>query len=144
MKYPKTWVCDNEDHINEMIEYWKPWLGLSDWAIKLSVKPMIDVHNQSLGATNWLLSRRIAWVGMSHSETRSSDVMADDAEQSLLHELLHIAFAAWHDHSEKDMADRGVAYDMCCEQPIDQLAETLVLMRRSSGHKFSFEQEASE
>ena len=140
MKYPKTWVCDTEEHFDEMIEYYKPLLGLSDWAINLAVKPMMDVHNENMASTHWILSRRIAWVEMSHSESRGSGVMPDDAEQSLLHELLHITFAGWHDHSESGtMKTRGIEYNVCCEQPIDQLSQTLVLMRRSSGHKFSFE-----
>lgn len=143
MQYPKMWVCDDPKLVEEMLDYWKPFLGLSDWAISLSVKPMIDVPHEGIAASSWLLSRRTAWLDLSHSETRCKNTIEDDAEQSLLHELLHVTFSAWHDHSKDSLMNRSTLYNVCCEQPIDQLAETLALMRRSSGHKFSFEQEGS-
>ncbi|MCK5604172.1 hypothetical protein KAR91_19955 [Candidatus Pacearchaeota archaeon] len=140
----KEWICDDSEHIAEMIEYWQPRLGISDWTIDLEVKQQIDVHNDGVAATNFLLSRRQGWVELSRSDSRSENSMKDDQEMSLVHELLHIIFAAWHDSTRAHLTTSGVEYDVCCEQPIDQLAETLVLMRRSSGHKFSFESEASE
>lgn len=135
------WVCDNEDHVKEMIEYYKPKLGISDWAITHVVKPEINVPNQGVASSHWILSRRVAWVTLSHSESRHDGAMPDDAEISLVHELLHVALGAWHDFTEPQMGTRNIHFDMCCEQPIDQLAETLVLFRRSSGYKFSFEVE---
>jgi len=136
----EEWICDNPDHIAEMIEHWVPQLGIADWAIKLAVRKQIDIHKQGVAASHWLLSRRQGWVTLSRSDSRPSSAEADDAEMSLVHELLHIVFAAWHDHSEATLSTGSVVYDVCCEQPIDQLTETLVLLRRSTGHKFSFEQ----
>ena len=139
MKIAKTWICDDVEHIKEMVEYYKPKLGISDWAIEVVVKPIVDIHNQGVAASHWLLSRRAAWTTFSRHDSRGENTMPDDAEQSLVHELLHIVFAAWHDSSDPSLPSDGVEYRVCCEQPIDQLAETLVLLRRSSGHKFSFE-----
>lgn len=127
-----------------MIEYWQPKLGISDWAIELKVMKQIDVHNEGAAATNFLLSRRQGWVELSRSDSRSQDSMEDDQEMTLVHELLHIVFAAWHDSTRAYLKTSGVQNDVCCEQPIDQLAETLVLMRRSSGHKFSFESKETQ
>lgn len=135
------WICDNIDHVAEMIEYWKPKLGIYDWAIDLTVKKQINVHDEAMASSHWALSRRQAWLELSRSDSRSENQMADDQEMILVHELLHVVFAAWHDSSRPRLGTNDVEYDVCCEQPIDQLAETLVLMRRSSGHKFSFEKE---
>ncbi len=140
MQKAKNWVCDNEDDIKEMIEYWRPKLGITDWVVELEVKNQIDVHNRGMAASHWLLSRRVAWIDLSRSSSRQLNTLEDDAEMSLVHELLHVTFAAWHNSSDPNMGTGGVEYDTCCEQPIDQLAETLVLLRRSIGHRFSFEQ----
>jgi hypothetical protein len=143
MRFPKEWSCDNEEHIWEMIGYWKPLLGISDWGIELGVKPAIDVCNRGVAASRWILSRRIGWVDLSRTDSRKDDAMPDDTEMSVVHELLHIAFAAWHEFTEETIRANSFSDNVCCEQPIDQLAETLVLMRRGSGHKFSFEQQPS-
>ena len=138
------WICDDGEHIAEMVEYWQPRLGIYDWAIKLAVKQQINVHNEGIAASHWNLSRRQAWIDLSRSDSRVEDAMEDDQEMTLVHELLHIVFATWHDTTRSQIPTNGVQNDVCCEQPIDQLAETLVLMRRSSGHKFSFEQKGTE
>jgi hypothetical protein len=142
MQNNNEWICDDTDNVVEMIEYWQPKLGIYDWAIQMAVMQQINIHNQGVAASHWLLSRRQAWIDLSRSDSRNLDSMKDDQEMSLVHELLHIVFAAWHDSSEH--LARGVQYNVCCEQPIDQLAETLVLTRRSSGHKFSFEIKETE
>ena len=95
----EEWVCDDPEHIAEMIRYWSAKLGISDWAIKLAVLKQIDICNQGVAASHWLLSRRQGWVDLSRSDSRSTGTMDDDAEMSLVHELLHIVFAAWHDHT---------------------------------------------
>lgn len=140
----EDWICDNIDHVVEMIEYWQPRLGIYDWAIKIAVKQQINIHNEGIAASHFNLARRQAWIDLSRSDSRNEDSDKDDQEMSLVHELLHVVFAAWHDSTRAHLKTSGVEYNVCCEQPIDQLAETLVLMRRSSGHKFSFEQERSE
>ncbi len=136
----EEWICDDVEHIVEMIEYYQPKLGIADWAIRLAVKNQIDVPNEGVAASYSLLARRLATIELSRTDSREATAMKEDAEQSLVHELLHITFAAWHDHARATLKTNGVEYNVCCEQPIDQLAETLVLMRRSSGHQFSFEQ----
>jgi hypothetical protein len=133
------WVCDEPKDITEMIEYWSPFLGISDWAINVKIMKQMDIHNEGVAASKSLLARRQGWIELARSDSRSSTAMNEDTEMSVVHELLHIMFAAWHDSSRTQHSPGGVEFDVCCEQPIDQLAETLVTMRRSTGHKFSFE-----
>lgn len=135
----KAWNCDNVEHLEEMLRYWAPQLGLSDWNVCLSIEAQVDLKEDSLATAHWVLSRRQSWVEISHSESRPADARIEDTEMLLVHELLHVGFSAWHDASEDFLKTDGVTYEVCCEQPIDQLAETLVLMRRKTGFKFSFE-----
>lgn len=140
MLNPKQWVCDDPEHVQEIIDYWKPRLGISDWAIEFKVKAQIDVHGQSDGSTYWILSRRIAHIELAKSTEKADDVYPNDMEMIIVHELLHVTFGGWHDSVRQNIPTGCTLYDTVCEQPIDQLAETLVLLRRSSGHKYSFEE----
>lgn len=136
MQVPVERNINDDPKLREIIEYWKPWLGISDWAIRLEVKSQINVANEGLAASQSNLERRLATIELAHSDTRWEGCREDDSEQSIVHELLHIVFAAWHDRTREVTS---VEKAVCFEQPIDQLAETLVRMRRSSGHTFQFE-----
>lgn len=139
MQFPEERAIGDVEQLTEMAEWWKPKLGIADWALNLDILPMIDIHNQGMAESRTIIARRIAWIKLSRSGTRADGGVPDDMEQSLLHELLHVQFAAWHDYSDTH-GQTSLEQDVCSEQSIDQLAETLVTLRRSSGHKFSFEE----
>jgi len=140
MIYPVERSNSNLENISEMCNWWQQRLGLTDWAIKIQFKHMIDMRDEGMAESHGNLSRRIAHINMSLPESRSENSLPDDTETSIVHELLHIAFLAWHNATER-LNLSEVEQNVCYEQPIDQLAETLVMFRRSSGHYFSFEWE---
>jgi len=128
--------------LEEMCEYWKVQLGIADWAVEIKMIAQMDMNENGVAECSWILSRRIGFIKYSTPESRSVITLPDDAEMSLVHEMLHLVFGAWHDHVENCCRMSQVEVRVCCEQPIEQLSETLVLLRRSSGHRFSFEKES--
>jgi len=124
------------EDVQEMCTWWQRRFGLTDWAIQVRFKNMIDLNGEAMAQSHGNLGRRLGFIDISDPATRSNRSLPDDMEVSLVHEMLHIAFLAWHDLTGRIST---VEADVCYEQPIDQLAETLVTLRRDSNHRFTFE-----
>lgn len=135
--HPRHWAFPDEGALDEALEYWMAELGLGAWSI--DVHRVAAAELQGLYAqVHWTISRRRATIKLlSTGQLRESDDPMDE-EQTLVHELLHVAFSALQDSSKLE----GMADDVFSEQPIDKLAFTLVNLRRLCPcQKFLFEDE---
>jgi len=128
--------------LQEAVAYWKEKLGLHYWSIDLHLMKMIDQGGDSTaaGKASWNLARRQCTVKITDPKTKYEGCVDIDQEKTLVHELLHITFAAWDEWSYDKGPMSSIQNDLHVEQQLDMLAETMVTLRRSSGHKFSYEE----
>ena len=143
MILPEKWVRLADLELLEMLRYWKAKLGITDWAVEVEVVPPNRLDKDVSADCTWMLSRRTACIRIGDAEKEDDTTILHDTEMLLVHELLHAAFGHWHNRIDDAVALTRAEESVMCEQPIDQLAQSLVLLRRSSDLTFSFEEEPS-
>ena len=130
----------NEAQIQEAIAYWKPLIGVSDWRIDIKMVTQADLPGKA-AAVSWTLTKRWATITFTRPETFASDVIQEDMEISVVHELLHVADAAMLDKLCGNLSQ--VEDDIITEQGVDKLSNTLVMLRKASSRPFSWELQPS-
>ena len=142
MNRVKQWVHAEEKDLAEMIAYWAPKIGVADWLIEAVVVNPDDMSSTYVdGRVIWYTTRRMAQIMVCSPDVISRNI-PHDTEMILVHEMLHVAFC----HASDQLVEANVTKTeeaVMIEQPIDQIAQTLVLLRRNAGgkskHRFSFE-----
>lgn len=123
------------EQLNEAMNWWRSYLGLSDWDIKIYLKPSIDMDALAESLTRFCHKELDIWI--SEPETRDKDRLTRcDMETDLVHEMLH---AVMNPAEEELNLEDGVLNDTCFEQPIEMLAKSLVKLRRLTNHRFKWE-----
>lgn len=134
----------NEDQVTTVIQWWAKQLCLEHWVIDWKFVRGYDAGGRQ-GELTFTLSKHRATIRL--LDPNDCDPACDpvDYEQTIVHELLHAQFAAWHEWARTDskMAMGEVDTAVCEEQPIERLSWVLVTMRRAMPQaKFSWEEEA--
>jgi hypothetical protein len=114
-----------QDELNELLAMWQYLLRLQDWDIKAKFARVstFDV-GQSEGEVNWVLSKRQAIVKILDPVDYPEDAgWPQDAEQTLVHELLHLHFAPFD-------AESGSPELTAQEQAIEAISKALVGIKR--------------
>lgn len=116
-----------EKEANALFEKWRKMLHLEDWEIrfKWSVRAD-DLPENVCGSTNYVFERKMAVVAMMNEVDYTNELFPYDYEQVLVHELLHLKFAAIDD-SENALQNKLV------HQLIDDVAKWLVNASRNIG-----------
>ncbi|MCK9569077.1 hypothetical protein M0R72_09055 [Candidatus Pacearchaeota archaeon] len=124
------------EQLAETLDWWRPYLGLSDWEIWLSLVPGQDIDALATSMTK--LAFRELTIQIATYETRTPISRERcDMEVDLLHELLH----AVNNPAELalDLDGNTPEGKLIVEQPIELLARSMVRLRRLSGPRFSWE-----
>ena len=109
-----------ESSLSEIVEYWKPRLGLHSWDIRSEYAPRHEIEASAVANVKAHMER--ATIMVQRDCDRSLD--DDDAEMDVLHELVHIRLWA----IDPDDVDEVV--HKCRECAVDWLARALHSARR--------------
>jgi len=120
------------EQCRDVIRFWADRLRLSDWVIEVAMDRGYDM-GAALGSVTWSLTRKRASITVCDPQDHDPGRDPVDMEHVLVHELLHIHFAAWRDWSlEDEKRFESFANTICMEQPIECLSWVLLTMRRSN------------
>lgn len=133
MRYQPISVHLNQSQLEKLLEYWQPVLGIADWHIQVRIKRYYEspLNSENIGYSERNVYRRSVVTVMDSMDAGTVWRDPFDAEQTLVHELLHIVTDRWSMLKEdaKDSKLEGRNY----EQAVDAIADALVAARRSSG-----------
>lgn len=110
--------------LQKLVDYWQSVLRLNDWNIKAEFvdnKDMMAPNAQ--GACGYSLKEKRAVIHVRTERDHNQQPFEYDAEQILVHELLHCHFAGIE-------PDENTLQEVVLEQGIDLIAEALVRLRR--------------
>ena len=130
-------VVLTDEQLKETLDWWRPYLGLTDWEIWLYTVPGQDIDALARSLTK--VQFKELTIEIATYETRSAyNRQRCDMEMDLLHEMLH----AVNNPAELilDLDGDTAEGKLIVEQPIDMLARSMVRLRRMGAHKFSWEQ----
>lgn len=131
--YPKERLLTPEQ-LAERLDYWQHRLCLDQWVIELRVVGEGVIEGK--GRCETLMTKNRARVSLLRHDLHPEDAAPYDMEQILVHELLHIHFAAWDCWTLEDgkpvMSD--VEEAVCVEQPIERLSWVLIELNRANEH----------
>lgn len=115
-----------EKEANILFEKWKNMLHLEDWDIKFQWSVRADELPEDVcGSATYVFERKMAIVKMISEVDYTNELFPYDYEQTLVHELLHLKFAAIDD-SENALQNKLV------HQLIDDMAKWLVNASRNA------------
>ncbi len=108
--------------------WWKERLTIQDWRVNLVFKRAWDMSdNANLGSCDAMVSRKSATILL--MDPIDASQQGDDSEETLVHELLHLHTAGFHNTDDgKLTGPRRTAM----EQMVDLLSIALVRLRRES------------
>lgn len=117
-----------ESELHKQLAYWQKALYLQDWTVELRIVRQWEMESpQTLAQCHWFLERKDAIIsvlaptdlsGLSERFIKGEEC---DYDISLVHELLHLHFAPFH--NEKD--------DITHEQAINAISRGLVNVWRT-------------
>lgn len=120
-----------EEKLAEVLDFWVAWLGLTGWThrFQLVTAKQFESFTQTGGA-NWnLAAQHFNVYVLDPSEVEDDDTY--DQEQVIVHELLHVVYAAWLDNSPEFNDRDGVLFETCVEQPNERVAKVLTALGRA-------------
>lgn len=105
---------------------WQRILRLQDWIVVTKIKRDRDMALEGVcGECSWQLSKRMAAINILDPIDYPPDsIEPHDMELTLVHELLHLHFAALHDQDENEIPE---------EQAIEAISRGLVYLARRGG-----------
>lgn len=113
-----------QKQLETRLKFWQKVLRLQDWSIAVSLVPSEDIEGAH-GMCNYVTTRKAAVIRvMRHSDWKEGE-MPYDADQTLVHELLHLHFALFAAEGDEDSLFNTVQ-----EQAVDLIADALVLIYR--------------
>jgi hypothetical protein len=119
------------DKLAAVVDFWVAWLGLTGWTHQIQLTTAKDFGSLSqTGAAWWELARRHFNVAILDQEEVGPEESYDQ-EETLVHELLHVCFAAWTDESFPGGKREGTLFNLCVEQPLDRVASALTVLGRA-------------
>ncbi len=110
--------------IKEIIEYWKPKLGLQSWAIAASFVPRWELGDNSATAS---IQSQLEKVVIKIRRIEDRDETDDPVEMDIIHELVHIRL--W----SIDPYDAEGTLHTCREVAVEWLARALYNERHGGG-----------
>lgn len=117
------------DELKELCARWQEILRLQDWNIEIRISRGRDFEGEgeSCGQVRWQLSRKEALIRILDPSDYSPDcIFPQDMERTLVHELLHLHFAAISNKAH----DAGLDIDVDLEQAMHCIDGALANLRR--------------
>lgn len=116
-----------EKHLERRCRYWQALLRLEDWDV--TVRLVDELPGHALGRCWWLDEKAIATIRILRPERCDPGrIPAQDVEVTLVHELLHLHFAAF-------TAENHTPQATAQEVAIDRCARALVGLERARSHR---------
>lgn len=103
---------------------WMDRLGLLDWTAEVVVRPPVK-RNRWCGTSRIVAERKWLKITVTSPHVGVDDV-PEDAEDTILHEILHVFFEPWRPADER----RDRARHLALEQAIVALAAALLALDR--------------
>lgn len=126
-------LTDRQVHLSleeaqALCEQWQDILNLQHWRVKLKIARGngLDLPDGTQGRCEWVIKKRSALIRLLDPiDWDKTCLWPQDMEQTLVHELLHLHFAAFDikDDSPEDIAS---------EQTIEALSRALVCLKRQN------------
>lgn len=118
------------DKLAAVVDFWVAWLGLTGWTHRIQLYTPKDFGSLGqTGAAWWELPIRHFNAAILDPDSVGPEESYDQ-EQTLVHELLHVCFAAWTDESFPGKRE-GTLFNLCVEQPLDRVAAALTVLGRT-------------
>lgn len=124
----------NEAELKELCREWQSFLGLAHWRIDVLFVRGVEIENNR-AQIDYNYTGESALIRI-RDPVDHHGYFPFDAEQSLVHELLHVVFDIPAELAGKDIG-------LPLEQRIDRLARVLVKLRSLNGEGMSFLNEGS-
>lgn len=131
MRLPRqlsTFTFKSEAAAQDVLEWWKDYLGLGNWEIYVHIKRAADMPSGIMGKCHWVIQKHTAQILLLDPIDYPNDCVpfAHDHEITLVHELLHCHSAGFDNFGAED------AQDIALEQMIHHLSVVLVGLRRAA------------
>lgn len=126
--YPKERLLTPEQ-LAERLDYWQHRLCLHQWIIDFKINDGQAFPESDARCHTYLEIHR-ATIEMILPDHRDPKCDPYDMEQVLVHELLHIHFAAQSQWNDNNAKMTGTELAVCVEQPIERLSWVLVEQQR--------------
>lgn len=114
----------------ELLDFWLPRFGLSDWEVKVTLARWFDMETErAVGFVSWSVEHYTADIKILNPidfTAARSGWTEYDFEHTLVHEVAHIAFRVFEEPTE----DKPCTKEQ--EQMINRLARSLVDLRRTA------------
>lgn len=128
---PDAPVLVPPDKLLAVFDFWIDYLGLRGWTHKLHLAERREFGNtDQLGAASWEFAVMHFNVAILDPEEVGDDEPYD-MERTMIHELLHVRYAAWLEASKgTDIAKRETLFETCVEQPNERVSMVLCALGR--------------
>lgn len=121
----------DDSSLQYLLDWWQRALGLDAWSIEIRRARGFRMGG-NYGSCKWCLAGRRAQIKLVHHEDLAPESDPQDDEVTIVHELLHIVFAALDDKLRPKGPEISDVEDaICVEQPIEWLSLLLVALRRA-------------
>ena len=112
-----------EESLKTLLTEWQKRLRLQDWGIFVKTARLAEMQCGGQGECEWVLKRKEATIVLVDPIDYPLELVDQDMEETLVHELLHLHFVILQ---PKD----GTAEDTALEQAIVCISEALVKLKR--------------
>ncbi|GAA0390457.1 hypothetical protein [Paenibacillus motobuensis] len=125
-------VILTEEELRAKCAGWQKILRLQDWIVITKIKRDRDMTLEGVcGECSWQLSKRMAAINiLDPIDYPPETIERHDMELTLVHELLHLHFAALHDQGGNETPE---------EQAIEAISRGLVYLARRGGERENVE-----
>lgn len=121
-------VIYTQKELEKRLKYWQKRLNLRDWKFTIGIARASSLGGEHQGGINWELNSKSAMIRILDPEDYPGGTMVpQDMENTLVHELVHVHFAAI---SEKCNPKPSDIYSFFEEQAIEALTDTLIQLER--------------
>lgn len=127
---PTGKVLIPDGKLSAVLDFWVAWLGLTGWTHRCYIASAREAGRSNQGSAVW----NLATMHFVISIIDPDDVPEDesyDMEHTLVHELLHVCYAAWLDASPQFADREGTLYDLCVEAPNERVSMVLTELGRA-------------
>jgi hypothetical protein len=116
--------------LQELCEEWQERLSLRDWRVTAEFVDTNALGDDSVGDNHWTLPLKLSTIRILEDRYIPASSIAGDAEETLVHELLHLHFAKWSDETYLKSDEYGTPVEG--EQGIDAISRALVALKREA------------
>lgn len=122
------YIIRDQEHLDELLEYWMQKLNMNDWEIYAHLNPKHEM-DQDLGRVSYLKSAKKAVVGILNFHEYKDKNYKWDQEKTLVHELMHVHLGILDTYDDND---ENTISGTVFHQLVESTAKILVSLKRSN------------